>query len=261
MISKKNIDEIARSLRKKISARIVSSGNAIGIGLEMASGRAVGCYVDTTVLDAFRVSDGGDAWNDLVAEGYSDPTPSAADREKLVRACELHGVRWDSSRREIFALAHTTSEVADAARRIATASIAIDGWRAWYPPRTTAALTTNRIVRHVSRLAPHRGWVVDADTRFATGKIHRWPIAARLTRRSTDAFLRVTQEPIAERVIEMTIGFLHDVSDGGVVLVVPSRVARFVDKSREFDRRVAVVARQAKGTPRAVIEGAERAVA
>ncbi|MBS2020308.1 MAG: hypothetical protein JST00_46045 [Deltaproteobacteria bacterium] len=252
------LDEVLREMRRGFPHGVERSGGALSTGLTMSSGRAVGIYVDGAQT-VYRITDGGDAWSDPVVEGYADAVPSLSERETLQRACELHGAPWDAERREVVTIAESASAVAAAATRVAAVVLAIDGWRAWYPRRKTRNAQRKRLVRHIVHLAPYRGWVVDMRTPIQ-GKRHKWQADTVLARMKRQAAIEITTERNAEHVIQRTVGFLHDVTTTGLVLVVPRKVEAYVRGSAELRDRVAIVDKLPIGSARALVEAAERAV-
>lgn len=260
-IDESTLEEALVAMRKAAQAGLARRGSVFSTGLTMSSGRAVGVIVEAA-LAVFRVSDGGDAWRDLVLNGYADHRPSAAEREKLQRACELHGVHWDAQRREVFGLAHTVEAVPEIATRVAATALSIDGWRAWYPPRQTRDVNKRRIVEHLVRLAPVRGWDVDR-AEIVRGNVHSWAADAMLVRPAGDrgvvrAAVEISGDRSAEHLMQRIVGFLYDVRSTGLVVVVSKRIDEYLQGSAELRDHVAVVPRLPRGTPRAIVEAAER---
>lgn len=258
-IDEQMLDEVLAEMRTSVGDVISRRNNVFSTGFIMGSGRAVGVVVEPA-LTVFRVSDSGDAWRDLVMNGYTDPRPTFPERERLQRACEVHGTRWDVERREIFALAKTSHEIAECAGRVATAAIAIEGWKAWYPPRKTRDVNKRRIVDHLQRLAPIRGWSVER-TEIVRGNVHTWAADATLARGKARAAVEIAGDRNAEHLMQRIVGFLYDVKDSGLVVVVSKRIDEQLQGSAELKERVAIVPRMAIGTPRAIVLAAERAAA
>lgn len=253
-IDERVLEAVLLEMRRR--ADVERRSNVFSTGLTMSSGRAVGVIVEEA-LSVFRVSDGGDAWTELVMGGYADPRPTLAEREKLIRVCAQYGTRWDAERREVFALAQTPIGIADCSYRVAAASIAIDGWRAWYPPRQTRDVNSRRIVDHVLRMAPHRGWSVDR-TEIVRGAVRAWAADVMMVRGPTRAAVEIATDRTADHLMQRITGFLYDVRNTGLVVVVPKRIDDQLQGTAELRANVAVVPRLPKGTPRAIIEAAER---
>lgn len=253
----RQLDHHLARLKLDFGASIQRAGAAFATGLTLRTGRALGIYLETT--QAFvRVSDGGDAWNDLAMDGYTTPMPTSADRDKLDRLCELYGVKWDPARREVVALVAFGEPITNAVRGVIAAAVAIDGWAAWYPPALAGETSDSTIVRRLTRLAPRAGWQVEDRDRL-TGAMHSWPIATLLSRQQRRAAVIITRNRRAEDVMQRTVGFLHDVPDAGLVLALPPRIAAFVEGAREFDKRVQPLPIRKAMMARAIVRAAEQA--
>lgn len=260
-------DEFLTKLRAALARDLgdgleVGSGG-LGLGFFTSTGRQVGVRVRRTLIETMlEVSDGGASWMDLVMGGYADAIPTPTEQEKIDRLCSMHGVRWAREVGEV----STIVDVADfgtAARRIAAVSLAMDGWRAWYPPVQELRVPNSAmIVRSVARSASRAGWRLGAR-RHVRGTIHRWMADAVLSKNGPDAneaSICFMQEHRVERAMERAVAWHYDVTTP-LVLVVPEKTAAAMRDSTELTREIVPVPRTEKGTAKRILEAAGQAIA
>ena len=236
-------------------------GGALSTGFRSSTGRPIGVQAEELLSGYVKLSDGGESWSELVAGGFAEPVPTASERDKLVRLCHMYGIDWDQDQRALSAvtIASKPEEIESAVRRITAASIAIDGWRAWYPPIEKPLPSALVMAHRIERVANKFGWSAEINA-VIEGKIHSWPANVRLSGKRGSAAVAFSHER-PEAALQQIIGFLYDVKDHGLVLVVPESTARAIGESTELPSRVKAVSRAAPGVVDLILKATEIAAA
>lgn len=235
------IDRARRVLLDAATGMISRVGESLTIGMIGTEGREIPVMVRSTVHpDTVVCSDAGESWWKLVTGGFSDPVPTDSDRRKIDRLAAEFGVRWDARSGELRALC-TLQHVADAARRVSSASVALDAWRVWYPPlkRPPSYADAPFVARRLEQVGGKSGWDVSLNARMEGHSGHAWRIVASLARANRRAAVTVTRES-ASRVVERIIGFHADVGAPLIALVPPDVADDLKNASELRDRGVAL---------------------
>jgi hypothetical protein len=256
--------DILTNLKSELSRELAEGASveqcAFSLGFWTAEGRQIAVIVEeTNVPSVIRVSDGGESWSDLIMAGYTDSKPTRPELAALERLCELHRLRWDAHRAEMFCVV-SASDFTDAARRVTSAALAIDGWRAWYPdlvkdPNIRASI----IVKQLVQIAPRASWAVEANPTIR-GRLHAWTPGARLARTGRNAAVSFFHEQEPEKVLERALAQIYDLPMP-IICVVPERIAKALIDASELSGRAIAVPRLAHGTAELVIKAAEEIAA
>ena len=256
-MNEKLLQRLHVDLSTHARASVGRHGAAFSLGFSTSEGRQIAAVAEETNIEGrLRISDGGESWSELVMGGYADPGPTTSERHALERLCSLHGLHWDNSRTELFSVVDA-SEVTDAVRRVTSASLAIDGWRAWYPDLVKdPAMRMSMVVRELVQLGPQTHWNVEPNAQL-DGKKRRWTAGARLVRNRSQAVVAFFPEAEAEKVIERVMGWIYDVNLP-LIIVANERVAKELAEVSELAGRAEAVPRLVSGTADLVLGAAER---
>jgi hypothetical protein len=250
------LDRLRQALGESLARDVEVGIGAVGIGVFTADGRQVGATVRETGTTTLDISDGGETWSDLWIEGYVGTTPTRSVQDKLETICHSYGVAWDKNTRSIVCPAEP-SAFPDVARRIAAASIAIDGWRLWLTERDTDTEHVNNIVRDVGSIAGRREWEMQEYAAIRGQKYTGWTARALLTRKGRQAALAFLDDNTHDRAMQRAMGWMLD-TDVPLIFVARPNVANDMKNAREFVGRAAIVARSRTGTAEAIVDAAER---
>ena len=250
------IDNLRDVLAKDLHASVTREGTSLGLGFRSTTGREIPLVITACVQPCtVRISDGGETWWELVKEGYAAPQPSTPDRDRLVRVCDLYEVHWERRDCEVFGIA-TTDKAPDLVRRIVAASLAIDAWRAWYPPKDAPSEAVQAIVQELQDAAPHRGWVPEVAPTIRGRTGHIWRPHARLKRDQKGAVVTIFSVDSADQIAQSLIGWMSDVPEP-MVAVVPERLAEQLTADVAFQEGLAFVPREQAHTAERILKSAD----
>jgi hypothetical protein len=243
-------DELARQVDRAITVE----GDSLTLGLADSTGRQIPLVIGTSLAEnLYRVGDGGESWGELVQAGHADPSPSDADTRKIAHLCELYQVAWDSYSCEVHCMASSES-LFDVARRVTAASIALEGWRAWFPPLNRAPKESSSVIaRHLRSIGPHHGWQVAVGA-LVHGARHNWAVSADLTRAGKQVAVTVSSETSPGHLIERLLGWQYDTSRP-LVAVVNEGIEKTLRDASELEN-VKLVPRGLRKTAEAVLKSA-----
>jgi hypothetical protein len=257
------LEKLKRALRESMARGVEVGIGAIGLGLFTADGRQVAVRVKAAgaMLD---ISDGGETWSDLWMDGLVAADPSDAMREKLIAACKTYGVFWDQRARSI-ACPADAAKFPDVAKRIAAASLAIDGWRSWLSLTLAGEATeldrARGLEQGVREVAERRDWIFEAHPSIPGHRFQVWKANAILRRGGRQAALALLlHEPSQNAVKERARGWILDTTTR-LIFVTNENVANDLVDAAEFAGRAIMVQRQRHGTPEKIMEAVERIAA
>jgi Domain of unknown function DUF1828 len=249
---------LQQQLSESLASNVEVGLDAIGMGLFTADGRQVATVVRETVSSHLELSDGGETWSDLWMDGCVGSSPTPTIRAKLEQLCGMYGVAWDQKTLSIVCLA-APSKFSDAARRIASASIAIDGWRLWLTNQDETAERPGTIVDGVRSIASRRHWEFE-DRPYINGrKFPRWRAHALLSRPGRSAALTFLDDGTYDKAMQRMAGWVLDTTTP-LVFVVPPRIANDIDDAMFADRAI-ILPRQKTGMPETIMAAVEKIAA
>lgn len=259
------VAEVQERIQRDFSARVERSTFALGSGFRISNGVEIPLVLSPDRDPSrVRLSDAGEAWMGMVSDGFTDSRPSKADARKLADLCRLFGVNWAVETGEIYQVARL-EEVADAARRVISAALALDGWRAWYPPVGPRALSEARLSESVTRVAQTRGWYSRRKERVEgqrsgverVSSLMLHDAAAATHRRAAVEF--TSDSP--SNVLDHVAGWFAD-TDVPLVVVAPQKAVDEVVRVDRWRSRIAVVPRvTGRDVSTAVVDAAQRIAA
>jgi hypothetical protein len=248
---------LPKAICNEIASQFRTKGSLISLGQTYVSGKAIVVLVEELLSSSHvRLSDGGEAWSELVSSGFAQPEPTSSDRERIERLCAGHGLKWNNKAREIEILV-PKAEAANAVLRITSAAAGLDAWRAWFPEQSKRTIKARVLVVEMERLAQEGGWAMSELTHIQGSK-HRWPVNAQLTRRRDAAAVMLNAETSSERTVQQAVAWSYDVASSGLVMVLSEPIANALKDSSELPPLVRTVPRgRGKETATKVMRAAE----
>lgn len=203
------------------------------LGLWYASGRAVVVSFDDT-LAGVRVTDAGGAWADLFASGALRAKSTDRQAEMFERVCAERGLAWDRTSREVvghafYGRASFVDDLRDVVMRVALASIALEGARAWLTPRAEPRRTKAEIVETLVRFAERTrrmGRPLSPDTAPARGRSTAWDVDLQMRSDGSVVGCYVASHETLKTSIQLAVGFMGDVPGAAGVVMVTDDVAQ-----------------------------------
>jgi len=242
------IAEVQERLRRDFAARIERSEIALGTGFYRSRGVEIPLVVSPgPAASLVRLSEAGETWGGLVSDGYTDGRPTVSDLKKIEELCRLFGVQWDASSWELYDTA-SIADVALAARRIIAAALALDGWRAWYPPVAPRALAETTLSKAVTATALRRGWRPQPrekvqGTRSGVERATSLTLHDGRPNSNRRAAVEFTTDP-PKHVIDHVAGWVAD-TDVPLVVVAPPKAVDEIVRISQWSKRVRAVPRKA----------------
>lgn len=253
------MEQLSEQVKKSLAAHVEIGIGSIGLGIFTSDGRQVGATVQpTSNSDTLEVSDGGETWSDLLMDGYVSAIPSDSVRKKLDALCRTYRVTWDEQRNAIVSMS-SQSGFAETARRIAAASIAIDGWRPWFAERGTGE-RYGEIVAKVKVIGASHHWEMEEGVYVPGNNFSSWRAHAMLRRRGQQAALTFLEERTRESAMQRIAGWMLDTAVP-VVFVAHEGVANDLGAQVERSGKAAIVPRRRAGTPQLIVDMVERIAA
>lgn len=253
------LERLQQQLGESLASGVEVGLGSIGTGLFTADGRQVGAAVrETATASVLDLSDGGETWSDLWMDGYVPRSPTPALRAKLEALCQMYGVIWDQKARAIVCVS-SPSGFADAARRIAAASIAIDGWRLWLLEREERVERASVVVEGVRSIAERRHWIFEEKPSIKGRRFSEWRANALFTRSERQAALTFLDDATPDKAMQRIAGWVLD-TNVPLVFVAQERIANDINALTSFPQRAIIIPRHGLGLPEAIM-GAIEAIA
>jgi len=203
--------------------------------------------------DGLRVTDCGVAWNSLVMGGYTDFLPTAADAARVERMCALYGCSFDPMAGEVYTTCGP-EESGDGTRRVVSAALALDAWRAWYPQRPpTRKATQKRLetsIAHAVTARSRDGWWVTSKPPVRLGSSGRawrsmFEVGHSEEMRNASVSVNAMSDDSPDVVLDRALGFALD-TKRPLILLVKEMVARKIEGSSELRVGLSVVSRDSE---------------
>lgn len=232
---------------------------AMATGFHSATGRELPLIAERVSVDAGVVilSDAGEAWWALVSDGYADGRPVADDRRRVERLAKLYDVTWNQ-RACAFQAAATIETAPSVGRRILSASLALDGWRALVTPSVSRAAPVTSVIAEAARLAVVEGFAADRKHRVHGRSQRDWRPELWLSR-GADGVAVMSFSERWRTVLDRSLAWYLDTGSPAVVMA-PEDVVPFVTKALELHGHVEFVPRRLNDptrTARDLIAGAK----
>lgn len=246
---------LLRALEADARASVWARDSVVGSGFFNANGVEVGVVVEWFGDDCLLVTDGGEAWAALSSSSlvHSRPTSQERDRfDAVARKFDLQ-FSWDERRFKRFC---DVAGFPDVAKRVAVASIVVDGWRFLLEPvRADESVRTRQIVERVTRIGTERDWSIqqNADVRTKTNRSFR----ARATLERARA--RIAVVPLQDKPEDMpvVVSAWTSLVETPVVFLAPARNYEAVAELARPERSKVVRKATVNETASQVVEAAE----
>lgn len=221
--------KILETIRRSTIDTAAVDADTLGFGFYDCTGREIPIVVAREGAEDVILSDAGETWWSFVSEGYVDGRPSGDDRDRVERLAKLYGVIWDQHACAFTALANerTAGEIA---RRIVAASLALDGWRAFYPPRVEWRERSNVVIEESAALAQKEGFETRRNEPVR-GRRLPWKVPLVVAEGNRSVNLLVLPND-ARVIIERAMLWSVDTGRPAVALV-PEKAAREIEEDEE----------------------------
>ena len=252
------IKQLFEALRLEAAESVTLLDDALGFEFFASSGRMIPIIAETTVTDRFKLSDAGETWNELVSDGYTKFRPSYSNAKRLERLASMYDVGWNS-RTGAFETHATVADAAAAARRLLSASIALDAWRVWAEVAPARAIAPRELVKRVQTMARGYGWDETSIGQKLPGEKTRHEYATDLVLTKGVRKAAISSVPGSpEFVMRTAVCWMTDVQVPVVLITSPRTAEQVADHQELRGRAVAVVGRAGAETAPKVLEQAER---
>lgn len=248
------LEQLSQQMRESMAAEVEVGLGSIGLGIFTSDGRQVGTTVNVLGENIVEVTDGGETWSDLWMDGVVSASPTDSVRRKLDALCGGYGVRWDADK-NVIKCAVAPARFSEAARRVAAASIAIDGWRAWLAEKEVGA-TYRAIIDRARELTEPHDWHVDENIYVRGHRFAHWRVNAMFQKRGKSAAVTFLEERTRDGAMQRMAGWVLD-TELSLVFVAQEGIANDLIAEVAEYKRAAIVPRRKSGTPEMIVSAIE----